>query len=232
VAAEGPARAAPAASVAGSVERADQPDDLTALLAAHPASTGLDAAFAGLFRLWGKTYAHSAEGPCKTAEKFNLHCLFQRGRLEELRALDIPVIIALRDAAGGEHQLVLSGLREDMAFVDIDNREYRVRTADLERLWSGDYQLLWRPQIPVVKAFAPGMRDPDVRWLRASLARVQGRPFASVASDLYDAELEARVKDYQRDRHLTADGLVSNQTQIALISDLRISDTPRLARLN
>jgi general secretion pathway protein A len=216
----------------GSVERLAETDDLPALLGAKIAATDLDSAFAGLFRLWGKAYSRTPEGPCKTAERFNLHCLFQRGKLEDLRSLDIPVIVTLRDQAGGEHQIVLSGLREDMAFVGIGDQEYRVRTADLERLWSGDYQLLWRPQTSEVKAFAPGMRDPDVRWLRASLARVQGRPFASAASDLYDSELEARVKDYQRERHLTADGLVSNQTQIALISDLKISDTPRLTRLN
>jgi peptidoglycan hydrolase-like protein with peptidoglycan-binding domain len=51
-------------------------------------------------------------------------------------------------------------------------------------------------------------------------------------SDLYDDNLEARVRQYQRERQLTADGLVSQQTQIAIIADLGTAQTPRLARLN
>jgi murein L,D-transpeptidase YcbB/YkuD len=76
------------------------------------------------------------------------------------------------------------------------------------------------------------MRDPDVRWLRESLAAIQGEPVAPMDSDLYDTGLEERVKAYQRDRHLNADGLVGHQTQVAIISELRADDTPRLARLN
>ena len=83
-----------------------------------------------------------------------------------------------------------------------------------------------------MKTFMPGMHDPDIRWLRASLATIQGEPIAPMQSDLYDGTLEARVRQYQRERHLTADGLVSHQTQVAIIADLGAAETPRLARIN
>ena len=104
--------------------------------------------------------------------------------------------------------------------------------ADIADFWQGEYLLLWRPQTSEVKAFVPGMRDPDIKWLRASLATIQGEPIAPMQSDLYDENLEARVKQYQRERRLTADGLVSHQTQIAIISELGTANTPRLARVN
>ncbi len=74
--------------------------------------------------------------------------------------------------------------------------------------------------------------DPDIKWLRASLATIQGEPIAPMQSEVYDEDLEARVKQYQRERRLTADGLVSQQTQIAIIAELGTAQTPRLASAN
>jgi murein L,D-transpeptidase YcbB/YkuD len=50
-------------------------------------------------------------------------------------------------------------------------------------------------------------------------------------SDVFDAELEARVRDYQIARRLAVDGLVGQQTQIVINSDLDIG-APRLVRAN
>jgi general secretion pathway protein A len=217
---------------AGTVSRSGPTDTLNALLAEGRADTDAETAFATLFRLWSVPYTRTPEGACKAAEAFNLHCLFQRGTLAEVRTLNTPVILSLHDHNGAEHQVVLSGLRDDLATIAIGDQEFRLGIQDVEAHWSGDYQLLWRPQTVEVKAFAPGMRDPDIKWLRESLAAIQGQPVAPMGSDLYDENLESRVKAYQRDRRLTADGLVSHQTQIAIISDLKSADTPRLARLN
>ncbi len=46
------------------------------------------------------------------------------------------------------------------------------------------------------------------------------------------AALEARVRDYQRQRRLTVDGLVGYQTQITINTDLGRDQTPKLARMN
>jgi len=73
-----------------------------------------------------------------------------------------------------------------------------------------------------VKSFFRGMTDPDVLWLRESLAAIQGRPIEPMDSDYFDEELEARVRDYQINRRLTVDGTVGQQTQILMNSDLEI----------
>ncbi len=49
---------------------------------------------------------------------------------------------------------------------------------------------------------------------------------------LYDSPLETQVKDYQRARRLTVDGLVGAQTQILISSDLNLVNTPKLAESN
>lgn len=224
---------APAASAAaGAIDRSQQLDPLGTLLEELPGGSDADAAFTTLFGLWSAAYAPGPAGACQQAESAKLRCLFQRGTLEEVQTLNTPVILTLRSRRGIEHQAVLTGLKDDVGAVTIGGKEYRVAAGEIADFWQGEYLLLWRPQTSEVKAFVPGMRDPDIKWLRASLATIQGEPIAPMQSDLYDENLEARVKQYQRERRLTADGMVSHQTQIAIISELGSADTPRLARLN
>lgn len=221
-----PAAAEPAA---GAIDRSQQPEALGALLDALPDAADADAAFTALFALWGESYAAGAGGACQQAEPKGLRCLFQRGTLEEVQTLNTPVILTLRSRRGVEHQALLAGLAGGVGRLALAGGEHRVAAADIADHWQGEYLLLWRPQTADVKALVPGMRDRDVLWLRTSLATIQGEPIAPADSDLYDAPLEERVRQYQRDRHLTADGLVSHQTQVAIIADLGSAGTPRLA---
>jgi general secretion pathway protein A len=216
------------AQAAGPVPSSALPD----LLSALGSETGTDSAFATLFTLWGVPFEPGAVRACEQAEDYNLHCLYQRGSLGQVRNLDRPVILTLRDAEAEPHQVVLAALDGEIATLQVGDRQYPVSAAELAEYWFGEYLLLWRPRLDEVKAFVPGRRDPDVLWLRESLAAIQGRPIEPMDSDLYDATLENRVRSYQRDRLLTVDGLVGQQTQIAMDADLGGDDRPRLTRRN
>jgi general secretion pathway protein A len=74
------------------------------------------------------------------------------------------------------------------------------------------------------------MQDEDVLWLRESLARIRGEPAPSDRSTVYDAQLAAHVRDYQRQRRLTVDGIVGARTQIALTTDLGTPEAPLLIK--
>ena len=227
-----PGLEAPATRVAGDPQPDGRFEALGPLLDDQAARTGTDDAFATLFGLWGANYNKGAMRACKQAEAYQLFCLFQRGSLSQLRSLDRPVILTLRDESSTQHQVVLSGLGKDYAVLNIGGGEHRVSLSQLGDYWFGEYLLLWRPQSGEVKAFFPGMRDPAVRWIRASLAAIQGEPASPMESDLYDEALEQRVREYQRERRLTVDGLVGQQTQIAMNTDLGAEDRPRLVRMN
>jgi general secretion pathway protein A len=225
-------RPAAAATAPEAPAAADATPALEEVLAARAGETDTDSAFATLFGLWGLDYDRESGRACEQAQGSGLHCLFQRGSLAQVRSLDRPVILSLRDDHGGQHQLVLSSLDDAGATLSIGPDTYVVALERLSRYWFGDYLLLWRPQFERVKQFMPGMRDRDVRWLRESLATIQGEPIVPMDSDLFDRDLEARVRDYQRDRRLTVDGLVGYQTQIAINNDLDARGSPRLARAN
>jgi len=205
---------------------------LTPLLKANAGRTGTDTAFATLFRLWNVDLQNDARRPCVQAEEHGLNCLYQRGTLDQVRTLGRPVIMTLRDANSDPHQVVLAGLGPTTASIVIDDTTFRVTNSDLEEAWFGEYLLLWRPGTSVVKSFLPGMRDPDVIWLRQSLARIQGMPVEPMDSDLYDDNLADRVREYQRTRRLPVDGMAGHATQVAINSELDVGDMPRLALAN
>jgi len=202
------------------------------LLNDHTEATDTDNAFATLFGLWGIDYMRGTLTACQQAQDGGLYCLFQRGSLAQVRSLDRPVILSLRDSRSRPHQVVLSGLEDDRAIMSIGDDRYPVSLEQLREYWFGDYLLLWRPGVDAVQLFIPGMRHADVKWLRESLATIQGEPVAPMDSDLFDQNLEGRVRNYQRERRLTVDGLVGYQTQIAINTDLSSGDRPRLARAN
>ncbi|MDH5255630.1 MAG: AAA family ATPase [Gammaproteobacteria bacterium] len=205
---------------------------LAPVLKSNAGRTGTDTAFSTLFRLWNVDLSSETKRPCVQAEERGLHCLYQRGTLDQVRTLGRPVILTLRDGSNNPHQVVLAALGPRSAAIDIGGTAYRVANSEIEQLWFGEYLLLWRPGTSGVKSFLPGMRDPDVRWLRESLARIQGKPVEPMDSDLFDEDLAARVRDYQRDRGLPVDGMAGHATQVAISSDLGGSDMPRLAQAN
>jgi general secretion pathway protein A len=205
-------------------------DRLASALAANSELTSNDKAFENLFGIWDVAYTPGTARACSQAQQYQLYCLFQRGSLAQVRNLDRPVILTLRDAGSREHQVVLSGLNDSVAVMVIGDESYEVSVSELDDFWFGEYLLLWRPQSGQVKEYYPGMRDAGIKWLRNSLAEIQGEPVAPTDSDVYDAELEARVREYQRDRRLSVDGLVGYRTQIMINTDLSNVEKPRLAR--
>lgn len=219
-----PAAAAPDMSQPASV--------LAGILTRNPGATDTDSAFATLFGLWNLDYKRGNSSACQQARSNGLYCLFQRGSLSQVRNMNHPVILTLRDRDSRQHQVVLSGLKNGVASIAVADGIDEVSAAELGEYWFGEYLLLWQPQIEELKQFVPGMRDDDVRWLRQSLAEIQGKPVPPMDSDLFDQTLETRVRDYQRQRRLTIDGLVGYQTQIAINSDLRTLQGPRLVRAN
>jgi len=210
--------------------------DFATLLASNAGSTDMASAFVSLFAMWNIAYAPGAERACDQARAWQLACFYKQGALSQIALLNRPTILTVQDTIGSTHRVVLESLGTSDAMITIGDQTYRVELNDLSRYWFGEFVLLWRPQIASVKAFFPGMSDPDVTWLRESLAAIQGQPIDPMDSSFFDAELEARVRDYQINRRLGVDGTVGMQTQIVMNSDLNIGSPkllkPTLARAN
>jgi len=201
---------------------------LAELLAQHHAETDTDSAFGKLFGLWGAKYQPSGTDPCTQAGQQGLECVTERGSFGQLRLYNHPAILLLNDTGGASHQVVLTALDDEQAKLDLGG-PHLVSIGELSRYWLGDFVMLWRPGSSPVKALSAGMRGAQVRWLRQSLQRLHGAAGDAPASDVFDADLTALVRDFQRQHQLTVDGIAGVQTQIALAGALAGPGAPLLS---
>jgi general secretion pathway protein A len=203
---------------------------LAALTADPDFETDRDHAIGELLTLWGGTYEPGRGDACDQAAREGLQCLTQQnGSLGELRRLNWPAIVTLVDESGTAHPVVIASLDRSAAQVVANGKTFELPLAELTYHWYGEHVLLWRPGIAQPKDLTPGIRDAGVLWLRETLARIRGEDPPANPSQLYDAALEKRVREYQRERMLKDDGIVGERTQVAMIADLNVPGTPLLA---
>jgi general secretion pathway protein A len=207
---------------------APPPPGLDQLLGQYAGETDPDNAFNKLFAMWGLRYVAGNVDPCSQALQAGLECLTQRGSLAQLRLFNRPAVLNVIDSAGRAHQLVLAGLDDEKAKVDLGGAQRQVGIGDLSRSWFGDYVLLWRPAGGGSQPLALGARNARVRWLRDSLRRVNGLPADEMPNDRFDTELATLVEEFQRKNRLAVDGIAGIQTQVALDAALNDAATPFL----
>ena len=206
------------------------PPDLDHLLAKYDAETDPDNAFHKLFKLWGMSYVAGGTDPCSQALQSGLECLTQRGSLAQLRLFNRPAVLNVVDSDGHAHQLVLAGLDDEHAQIDLGGAQRKIGIGDLSRSWFGDYVLLWRSAGGGAEPLTLGARNARVKWLRDSLRRVNGLPAQGeeMQNDRFDAALVTLVEDFQRKNRLAVDGIAGVQTQVALDAALNDATTPFL----
>lgn len=191
--------------------------------------TAPESALAVLFDLWGLEYSGPANEGCSLALQAGYECLVQRGSWSSLRQLDRPAILTLTDSRGEIHRVVLTALHGDHAELSIAGVMVSHPFASVADMWFGRFVMLWKPPNGQSRDLGPGSTDPNVVWLRESLALIDDRYRAEpLDSQLFDETLELRVRDFQRDHRLDVDGYAGRQTQIIINSLLAPDGTPRL----
>ena len=203
---------------------------LEELLRDSGGDTSVGAAMATLFGLWNEDYADPAGGnACQQAEAKGLSCYFNRGSWSGIRQLDRPVMLTLTDSRGDTHQPVLVALTEQTAELAIADKRVRYPLDEISEMWFGQYLLVWRPPNGKNDTMRPGIRDPNVVWLRRSLAAIDGDFRAeNLDSDLFDEDLEDKLRLFQRAYRLRIDGIAGEQTQILINSLQGPGGTPQL----
>ena len=198
------------------VSPAPTPDLLT-VLASKDAPTDTTTAFSLLFTRWGLTFgAFEGNTGCDRAIKAGLRCLFETGTWANLRLLNRPVIVELVDPAGLRHHVLASRLTEDRVVFEFPGQSLEFALNDVNRVWFGKYLALWSPPEIGEVLIRSGQRGAAVAWVRDVLAQVGLTRRTQPASNLFDAELEALVREFQRRHELQDDGVVGKMSLIYL----------------
>lgn len=219
-----------AGTPAVAVSPAPRAPALAQILADPGIPTDTDSAFSALFTQWGLDYAQfrGATG-CERAVQARLRCLFESGTWGNLRQLNRPAIIELVDDAGLRHHLLLVRLAGESATLLLAGQRYEVPLTDVGRLWFGKYLALWSPPEAGERMLRRGMRGAPVAWVRDTLARYGLPRASSPASETFDTELEAQVKEFQRRHQLQDDGVVGKMTLVYLSSYSGSASAPALS---
>jgi general secretion pathway protein A len=197
------------------------------LLEANSGNTTDAAAFRHLLSLWGTALADERD-PCGQAAKAGLACLDQRGSWAQVRTLNRPAILTLTDDKGLRHRVVLSGLDDRFATLDLGDHNERVSLEDLSSDWFGEFTVIWKPKTARTRQLSLGMHGEEVRWLRRSLNALRGGASDPEHADIYDEELAIAVQNFQREHRLNVDGIAGVQTQVVLDTVLAEPGSPVL----
>ena len=223
----------PAAQAAASSAVAKAAGQATALpgLLEWPADQALAdsraQAYTALFRAWGAEY--QGGDACKQAEGMGLRCRSARGGLDELRELNRPAVLLLRDELGREFHATLSALDDKTAGFSLGAHIRTVAIGALAAQWSGQYSLLWRMPADARVNIRSGERGPAVAWLARQLAQAQGRTVEPGEAPLLDEALLRQVKQFQLAEGLIPDGVVGTRTLMRL-AGVADKTAPKLSR--
>ncbi len=177
-----------------------------------------EAALEALFRAWEIEYRPGGSRTvCEQAQRQGLRCLEDGGgSMDNLRAVNRPAVLRLRDDKGGEYYVTLTGLEGETASCVIGNATEAFDVKKIVRQWSGDYILFWRVPSDYKERLRPGKRGPLVAWLAKELALVKGRSVRTGLGQVYDEEIVRQVKEFQRDKGLNPDGIAGLSTILKL----------------
>lgn len=170
-------------------------------------------AYGALFGAWGMKDVPAA---CAADGASPLRCRTARGGLAELRRLDRPAILEMRDGAGRGFYACLTALDADSASFTFGSEVRRVALDALALQWSGLYTAAWRMPPEVAPVIKPGERGTSVLWLRERLARLDGSDRSDAQNPVYDAALLREVKQFQLAQGLVPDGTAGAQTLMHL----------------
>ncbi|MGK5031421.1 AAA family ATPase [Janthinobacterium sp. MDT1-19] len=220
-----PALTAPAPALAASVPAASAAVASSAPAPAPASVPDRNAVLHQLAALWGEQLPPG--DACQAGARAGLRCLHSRGGIAELRVLDRPAMLALRDVQGAEQQALLTRLQGETATLIMDGKPQSLPLAQLAQRSDGSFTTFWRAPRAWRDEVPLGARGADVDWLAQRLAQQRGMP-APAANLPLDAEMQAQLRAFQQSQNLRADGLAGPKTYIRLMQ-LGDNAEPRLS---
>jgi general secretion pathway protein A len=185
-----------------------------------------DAAYIAQFKQWDIALVPGGADPCTQAISRGLRCFSEVGNLASLASNNRPAILTLVDNQGRPYQATLLALNDELATLAFAHGIETVAVKDLEARWQGHYQLMWRTSPQGLTIIRPDSRGPDVTWLTENLLAAG---ISSVSlQNVYDANVDAAVRTFQRKHGLVADGIAGRQTLLQLNSE-NDKSIPRLS---
>ena len=189
---------------------------------------GKAAALRQLAAMWGLALVDG--DPCPTAARLNLRCLQTKGGIEDLRLLDRPAVLTLRDDPVAPNYVLLTALDKRNATIMAPGGAPQTISLDaLGARFGGDFTTFWRAPRSWRDEVSVGDHGPDVDWLAKRLSQLYELKKPQENQPL-DAALRSRLTEFQTEQHLKADGVAGPKTFIRLYQLGGVQEPRLLAR--
>jgi len=184
-------------------------------------------AFQDLFSHWDIEYLPQKNGtPCFFAQTKTLSCLHGLGGINKLRDINRPAVIKLIDEKEQVYYATLTGLGKQLATLELASVKQTWTMDKLNRHWNGEFTILWHQPPGYLESIRPGHKGEDVIWLTQTINKLNTSK--SLPEDsIYQTELIEKVRQFQLEHGLVADGVVGVRTLTRLNKALGI-DAPLL----
>jgi len=225
-------QASAASQAAGrAVQAAAAPQPNTAAQAAAPPSAApswltMDAALGQLAAKWDVELAEG--GGCAEALKRNLRCMQTKGGVEEIRKLDRPVIIKLRDGESLPRNVLLTAIDDKSATLVGARGSEKISLESLDARFDGTFTTFWRAPRSWREEVSENDKGPDVDWLARRLAQINGVKKPRDNQPLAGETLRY-LREFQLAQGLKADGVAGPRTFIRLSQPGRETEPHLLA---
>lgn len=203
--------------------QADLPADIEML---EKTSEPLGTVTGRLVQLWNPDLTiDDGRKLCSSIRKYKLECLRDKGHWNDLLLLNRPAILRLDLPKLGAQYFLLTAMNDKDASFSTAMGPVRIAREIIEASWSGDFLMLWRPEIGEARIDEKS-RGAPVAWLWKRLAELKLAKLPSPMPKRYTPELASAVRQFQTERGMKVDGVVGKRTLVVLGE--RQPDTPTL----
>ena len=191
-------------------------------------SNSLSSSYDILFNLWGEKYNRNSNiTGCKQARKLLLRCLHKQGNIDTLKELNRPAVLRVTSPNNKRRYITISKINKGVVTVYSGGKQFKLSLNQLDQYWQGKFILLWKTPDEYSVPIAPGTTDIITRWLYNRFNIPTNTSEKTSTGDLYNQTLAGKVRTFQKEHDLNAEGIVGPMTIIHLNSQLE-ENIPRL----
>jgi general secretion pathway protein A len=149
---------------------------------------------------------------------------------DDLARLERPLLLDMVTAERFAAATLLLGVEGRSAWVAAADGVASVPLAQLGPQWTGRYRFLWRPPAGYERPLAVGDQGEAVARVAGLFARLDQQQ-EPLAGERFNDSLQQRVRLFQREHGLVADGVVGMQTLLKLNQQLGVDVSAAEARV-